>query len=311
MVPALRLPAATLALAALATLAAFTAAPLPAQQPERTDPRTQEPRERVPQDEVPDQDTAAAAVPAPYPPARFSLALSLGGLGNRPLQSQTVLAERRDAAGTVLGSAILGRSMDAEGGFEVGIAGTLSLGPTWAVRVGAGLGRTTFGVAYNGDDDLFVTAAGHLAGREAVYVTLVTLDAALRMRIPSTRRAQPYLELGAASMTWRGSSPLAGAPALDDGVHRIAGTAAAGVVVPVRNRMAAQLRVSSRTYRTPVGTTPAGDPGVSSSTLAITFAAPETRPFADPALELTTALRLDLGLSLALGGPIPTDPPGP
>lgn len=286
-------------------------APLNSQETERTDPRTQERREQVPEDEVQDQDTATAATPAPHAPARFSLALSVGGLGDRTLQSQTVLAERRNAAGTVLETATLGRSMEAEGGVEVGLTGTLSLGPTWAVRVGAGLGFTTFGVAYNGDDELFVTAAGHLAEREAVDVTVVALDAALRMRIPSTRRAQPYLELGATSMTWRGASPMAGAPELEDGVHRVAGLAAAGVIVPVRNRLAAQLRISSRTYRTPVGISPAGEPGVRSSTLVTTFAAPESRPFADPALELTTALRLDVGLSLGLGGQVTPDRPNP
>ncbi len=276
-------------------LAVTPAPPLAAQE-------APEPREQGDEEPVQEQPAPAAAPATPPPPVpSFSVSLTFGAMGDRPLQGQPVLAERRDAAGNVLQSASLGRSLEAEGGFEVGISGLMTLDPAWAVRLGAGIGRTTFGVSYNGEDDVFVAAAGHLAAGEATPVTIVVLEGALRLRIPSTRQAQPYLELGATSIRWHADSPLSGADGIEDGVHRLAGTAAVGVEIPLRDRLSARLHASARTYRTPLDVTSAGTESASSPTLSVTFADPAATLFADAAQELTTAFRLDLGLTLAFG----------
>lgn len=282
-------------LSLLALLALVAAAPVRAQEPEPP-ARDQEP----PAPEPVTQESTAPPVPGHAPP-RFALSVSVGRLGDRALQSQTVIAARRDAAGTVLETTTLTRGLDAEGGVEVGLAGLMSLGRVWALRLGAGIGRTSFDVDYSGEDEIFVAAASHLAAGEETEVTVVSVEGALRMRLASSRRAQPYLELGAASMHWTSSTPLPGAASLSDGVHRLAGTAAVGMIVPVRDRLSAQIHGSVRTYRTPLDPAAVDTEGPASSTLAITFADPETAPFADPALELTTAFRLDLGIRMAFG----------
>lgn len=292
-------------IASALAVGALVAGPAHAQQPDAQQPEAQDPEAQEPDE--PPREPLGAGVP------RFAIAVMVGTLGERPIQSQPVLAERRDAAGTVLETATLTRSIAGDGGIEAAVQGELSLGPVWALRLGLGAGRTRFAPEYRGEEDIFVAAADHLAAGEGAAVTVLTIEGALRMRIPSSRRAQPYLELGAAALRWQSSTPFAGGADLSGGANRLAGVAAAGLVVPIRDRLSARIHGSARAYRTPLNPVSPGTRGPTSSTLAISFLAPETAPFADPGQELITALRLDIGLSAGLGAlaTAPDPPPAP
>lgn len=275
----------------VAALAAWVVVPLAAQEPDT-----------VPQDTSEQQE---AAPPEPtYAPPRFALSLTAGTLGFSTLQSQPVTATRINAAGEALDSTVLSRAVGSDRGFQLGASGTFSLDHAWALRLGLTVGRATIRPEYQGDAALFAATATRLAATEVTDVTLLGLEAALRMRIPSARRVQPYLELGGSVMRWRGGAGGAGTPALGEGVHRMGGLAAAGLDIPVTDRLAARLQATTRVFRTPVDPAPAGTAGPATSTMTLHFARPETDPFADSLQELTTTLRLELGISLGLGGTV-------
>lgn len=258
--------------------------------------------------QIPDtlpRDSAAQPPPAApaYVPPRFALSVTLGTLGFGTLQRQRVLATRVNSAGEALDSAVLNRAVEAERGLQLGVSGVFHIDRTWAVRLGVGVGRTTVRPEYKGEADLFTAAAGRLAATEASDATLMMLEAALRMRVPSVRRAQPYVEVGGTVMHWKAGA-VAGTPKLDDGVQRMGAVAAAGVDVPLTERLAGRLQATSRVFRTPVDPAPAGMAGPGTSTMTLTFMRPETDPFADDSHELTTTLRLELGISLGIGGTV-------
>lgn len=288
-------------------------------------------------DTVPDttrQEPAIAPTAPAYVPPRFALSLSVSTFGFNTLQSQPVLARdplaahaegsstprdwwwpesRATALGTVMDSSTLGRSVEAEGGFQVGASGVLGLGPVWAVRLGAAVGRTTLRTRYEGEDTPLQGAASRLAGTEASDATVLSAEAALRMRLPSARQARPYLEVGASAIHWQAGAPLPGAPGLGAGVRRFGGLAALGVDVPFSHRLAATAQATRRVFRTPLDPAPAGTAAASSSTVDLTFRSPPADLFADGARELSSALRLELGITMGLGGAVaaPPDPVGP
>lgn len=269
------------------------------------------------QDTLP-PDTAAeepsATPPAPdYSPPRLALSVTVGRLGFGTLQRQPVMARRVTAAGEVVDSTVLSRAVEAGSGLQVGVSGVLHIDRIWAIRLGTSVGRTTVRPEYEGEAALFAATAARLAETEATEATLLTVEAALRMRIPSSHWAQPYVELGGSAMRWRTGTGIAGTPALEDGVQRLGGMAAVGLDVPVGDRIAVRFQATSRVFRTPADPAPAGLQGPASSTMTLTFTRPEPEPFADPYRELTTTLRLELGVSLALGGTVaaPRDPDVP
>lgn len=229
---------------------------------------------------------------------------------NRPwagrLQTQPVVARLLSDGGEVRDTAVLERVLEADGALELGLSSVWTVGPRWAGRIGAGIGRFTLRPRYLVEDTAFARATGALAADEASDVTTFYIEGALRMRIASDRRAQPYLEIGAAALRWESADELAGDPGLHDGVTRIAPLAAAGAVIPVRGRTSAALQLSIRPLRTPVGSAPPGTIGPSSESMAITFADPARTRFADGTYEITSMLRLDLGVSVGIGGGLST-----
>lgn len=301
--------------------------PLDAQEPDTVP----EPRERP---DTARQEPAAAPTAPAYVPQRFTLSLSVSTFDFNTLQSQPVLARdplaahaegsstprdwwwpesRATALGTVMDSSTLSRTVAAEGGFQVGASGVLGLGPVWAVRLGAAVGRATLRPRYDGENALFEGAASRIARTEISDVTVLSAEAALRMRLPSARRARPFLEIGASAIHWQTGSPLPGAPRPGAGVRRFGGLAALGVDVPFSDRLAATAQATRRVFRTPLDTAPAGTGVASSSTVDLTFLSPPADLFADGARELSSGLRLELGITLGLGGAVtaPTDPAEP
>lgn len=305
------IPRGTLGLAGLLSVALL--APLAAQEPD-TLPALPDREARPAQtgDTVPQQP---APVEPAYAPPRFLLTLTVGTLGFESIQSQPVLARRHGAAGEVLDTTVLSRSMDAGGGYQVTASGLVSLDATWAVRLAGGVGRTTLRPRYDGESALLADSAAALASQEA-DATLLVLETALRMRLPSSRRARPYLELGTTAIRWGIASAPAGAPDLSElaeGIGRVGGMAALGVDIPYSDRLSARIQATSRFFRTPIDPAPAGTAGPAGEGLSLTFAAPETTPYADRSRELLSGLRLEAGISVALGGTVeaPTDPAAP
>lgn len=283
-----------------------------AQEPDTT--RAAQPREQE-REQPPPTDTAAAPTdpirepPSPYVPPRFAVGLTVGTAGMGTLQVQPVLAERLDRFGTALDSVMLSRSVEADRALMVGVSALLSLSPSWAVRAGVGVGRTTLRTAYDGEDDLYVATAERLGAMEEMEATLLAVEAALRVRLPSSRRAQPYLEVGAFGLRWKADEDRAGIQ-LAGGVRRLGAQAAVGAVVPLAGWLSATIQATDRVFRTPVDPAPDGTPGVAGSTLALTLQAPRAYPYADEGYTLTNVLQLDLGIRIT-GGAEAAPPPGP
>lgn len=286
---------------------------LSAQEPDTT--RAALPRDQERDQERPVADTTPPAPdtlpePAPYVAPRFAVGLTFGTAGLGTLQSQPVLAERLDLSGTPRDSVMLTRSVEAERGLMVGATALLSLSPAWAVRAGIGVGRTTLRTAYDGedDDDLYVATAERLGAMEEVDATLLAVEAALRVRLPSGRRVQPYLEVGAFGLRWDADEDRAGIRV--GGVQRIGAQAAVGAVVPLTRRLSATVQATDRVFRTPVDPAPAGTPDAAGSSLALTLQAPGAYPYADESYTLTNVVQLDLGIRIT-GGAAAGPPPGP
>jgi hypothetical protein len=305
------------ALLLIALAGALGASSLRAQEPDTArvvDPRAQEQereRPRPPQDTTRAvQDTLAPARPA-YVPPRFALSLTVGTIGIGTLQAQPALAERVTGAGAVTDSVLLARSVEADRGLAVGASALWSLGPRWAVRVGAELGRATLGSTYEGEDDLYVDAANQLAAEDEVDATMLALEAAVRMRLPSSRRAQPYVEVGAFTTRWSTDEDRPGIP-LAEGVQRVGAHAAVGAVIPLWGALSATVQATDRVYRTPLDAAPGGTAGPAGSTLAVTLLAPGEAAYADEEYTLVNSLQLDLGLRFTAGSAAvpPPDPAG-
>lgn len=291
---ALLLVTATAALAV--ALAAPTVRPLAAQEPDTVSAAPGDTVNAAPADTVP------LTPPRPeYVPPRYALSVVAGRTGGGTVQEQPIVAVRFDAGGAVADSAILQRVLVADGGFQAGVSAVVSLAPGWAVRLGAGAGRLTLRPRYDGGDSTFTAAASAIADTEASDVSLFFVEGALRMRLFTRRRPQPYLELGASSVRWTADDPPAGAPDLADGVTRFAALAAVGVLIPFNDHLSGRVQVETRAFRAPVEPSPAGASIPATDSLTLTFAAPGAGPFADSAHELFSTTRLDIGLSFGFG----------
>ncbi|NIP78920.1 MAG: hypothetical protein GWM90_06865, partial [Gemmatimonadetes bacterium] len=240
----------------------------------------QEPDSRAPTPDpfaAPTQDTLAAPAPPPPPAPRFSLAVTVGTAGLGEIQSQPVRALRTDAGGAPLDTAILKRVLSVDGGLHAGASAIVSLTPVWAVRIGAGLTRASLRPEYEGEEELFVTTVRAVSDAESVDLRVLSLESALRFRLPTTRRLRPYLELGAVATRWRTDAALMGVPGLEDGVTRLGVTAALGGVLPLGSVASLRLRATTGAVRTPVE--PArGALAIPSSTLALSFEDPDGPP---------------------------------
>jgi opacity protein-like surface antigen len=261
--------------------------------------------------EAPAPDTIPDAVPdtipdAPAPiwtPPRFTVSVSIGTLGSGDLQTQAVQAERLGEDGVVLESADLGRRIGLRGGYRAQVSATGALGHGWALRLAAAMGRGRLAHSYSGPDRWAADAAALPAAGDR-DVSLTGIETALRFNVLTGHRLSPYLEVGIAADRWQSAGagdPVAGAAALSAGVTRVAGLAAVGGLYPVTDRLAVRVQATTRFQRTPLSAIPPGHEIARGDTLVLTTQAHQARPFADPAVELLSLVRLDFGLSYGLG----------
>lgn len=282
----------------VAGLAPWSAAPLAAQEPDTL----RDPRARPEQGELTAvQDTAPLETPAPaYVPPRYSVSVTIGRPGGGVMQVQPVQLTTLDEAGLPVDSAVLRRSVEAGDGVQLGVSAVYGLGPAWGVRVGASVGRISLRPHYDGDEATLEDAAPALAADEGADVSTFIVEGALRMRLLSSRRAQPYLEIGASWLRWS-TDPGAGAAVdLPGGEHRLGAVGGAGVLIPFTDRLSARVQVQTRAFRTPVAPRAAGSEALSSATHVVTFAPPSTGLFADGIRELYSTTRLEVGITVRL-----------
>jgi hypothetical protein len=258
----------------------------------------------------------AQTSPAPAPP-RITLSVTAATIGYGDLQTQPVLAVRtgEDAEGTeVTEQAVLGRTVRMEGGLQVTGSIAVALDPWWSVRAGLGVGWARLGQGFSGADAWVVDAAAvPVAGSD--QVTVSTVEAAIRFRLPSAHTLRPYLEMGAVAERWQSRATaqgaFPGADALADAVTRVGGHAAVGGHYPLTNRLAVRGQASARVLQTPLPPATPGREVGSSDGLVLTFREPAgaaSAPFADPSRQLVQGLRLELGLSYSPGGVVAPPP---
>lgn len=250
---------------------------------------------------------AAGSLSAQAPgsqPSRVSVSVTASTLGLGDLQVQPILAERfEDEA--VAESAVLQRTLKANGGLRGNVAVAIALDGSWSVRVGAGAGRVRLDDAYSGPDE-WIEAARETRrdGRRDVGVTGV--EAALRFRLPSAHTFRPYIEVGVAAERWgsdaSSESAFPGAESLLEAATRVGGHAALGGRYPLTGRLSARIQASTRVFRTPFSPMVEGIEVGRSDTVVLTSAAPAGHGFADSAIELVRSTRLELGLTYAIAG---------
>lgn len=252
------------------------------------------------------QEPTAAPTPATpaapvYQPPRLAISVTAGLLRFGDIQTQAVRAERLDAEGAVTETEALRRTLEGESQVTAGVSALLGVARAWAVRAGVWWGRGSIAARYGGPE-AFADEAQALTGGRETALSLVGAEAALRFRMSSARRLQPYAEVGLAGVWWEGrGSGGPGATGLEAPVRRWAPLAALGAVVPLREGLTARVQATTHLQRSPLGPVPSGRLVAESDTFRLTFADPERGPFADAALELTRTLRLEAGLSLELG----------
>ncbi|HUG41014.1 MAG TPA: hypothetical protein VMM12_11030 [Longimicrobiales bacterium] len=236
----------------------------------------------------------------PYAAPRVAFSVTLGTLGVGDLQAQPVLAEVVDEAGVPTAADTLARTLGAEDGFQVGGSALVGLTPAWAVRAGLTLGRATLVAGYAGEE-AYERGARGLAGPASTDLSVLAAEGALRFRLPSGRRVQPYAELGvalvrveAADTSFPGAGSLTG-----EASPSVLG--ALGAIIPIRGALTGRVQASAHYLRTPAGLAPADAPVAAGDTLRLTFAAARAAPFADATREVLRVLRLDIGLSLEVG----------
>jgi hypothetical protein len=315
---------------ALALLLALSAGPLAStgaaqERVERERRERREPRDTIPRDSIL-RDTVIAQPEPPalgYDPAALAFELTVGLPGSGNAQRQPATVWRTDLQGTVLDSARLTRSLAVRGGVVATVAAVIGLGPDWAVRGGLGLATARAQVAYGGPDaDSLLVSAANAVPTPGTALMLVALETGVRYRIPSRKRLQPYLELGAAYVSWHARGTASGLQSELGG--RFEATAGLGGVIPLNHRFSARIHATTRVFRTPVGPRTAGDtlgsrvvPGWPPTRkdgyrrTIVTAEAPARSPFADGALELLSLVRLQLGLSYDIRPPGKEATPAP
>ena len=279
-------------------------------------------------DSIP-QDTAARDTVRPppptlgYDPAAAALEVSIELPGSGTAQRQPVRAWRTDLSGTVVDSAVLTRTVEIRGGMAGGLSGLIGLGKDWALRLGVQVATATVETDYAGAEanEVLAGAANAIPGTSA-ELRLLSLESGLRFRIPSTRRFQPYLELGTAVSRWTTTGEVPSG--LDDDFGtRIEAVAGVGGVIPLGSRLSVRVHASTRVFQTLVDTRAAGDTLGSITTLGwppgrkeewrtttLVADAPTRSLFADGAREVMGLLRIRAGLSYDLGRtPAPPPPP--
>lgn len=246
----------------------------------------------------------APSVPTAPPVPRFGFSLTVGTLGFSDLQVQPVLAERPAAGDADPESWLLRRHISA-GGYHVQGSALVSLGPAWAVRVGAGVGRAELEVGYGGGDGDALEEVRSLPAAAGGSLGLVSVEGALRFRIPSRRRLAPYAELGVAQEWWSlggsGDPVLPGAESLLNAQRRTAVHLGVGGTIRLTGGLDARLQATTRYLRTPLAPGTPATPVAGGDSLSVTLAAPGMTPFADGTVELLRIMRLEAGLTLRLG----------
>ncbi len=256
-------------------------------------------------------DTIAAAVRPPRPVPRLLFALS-GGLARfTDLQTQAADLASWSAGGEPVSTTVR-RSIGVEAGRAIGISAIFNTTPRWGVRVGVTMATGSLKAEFAADDTASANRAARLpvAGERAVRIT--TWEAALQYRIPSAGRLRPYVELGAAALNWGiDAGPGTVFPGAGDLVQsrmRAAVQAAVGAMVPLSDRAAARVQATTQLFRTPLGTAPAGGLLAAGDSSSLAFGIPRSAHYADAAVELVRAVRLEVGLTYGLGR-VPTAPP--
>lgn len=249
----------------------------------------------------------AAAPPAvtgqtaePLPP-RLSAAISVGTIGVTDLQTQPVRADRLDEAGDVVETAVLSRTLTGGSGRGASAALVVRVSPAWDVRLGAGVGTIRLGHGFTGADQ-WVIEAREVPVAEDRSVGVVSFESALRYRVPTGHPLRPYLELGVVAERWRSDPVLPGGAGDIEALRRFGGHAAVGGDYPLTGGLALGLRAATRVFQTPLAPLSVGAEVGRTETLVLTAEAPEAARFADAAVELVRAVRLDVGLSYRPGG---------
>lgn len=249
------------------------------------------------------QDTLYATRPAlGYQPPALSVSLMVGLTAGADAQDHPVRFLRTDLNGAVLDSAGLNRTVELSGSVYAGVSGAFGLGRDWALRLGLGVMTGTLEASYAGEDEVFVYSA-NAAASNAADLEILTVESALQYRIPSSRRVQPYLELGAAMSRWNAEGSLPEAAALQSGATRVEVLAGLGASIPVTRTLSARLHVSRHLFRTPVPLPAAGDTLLASSALVVVSRPASATRFADGAREALDRFRLQAGVSYDVGRP--------
>lgn len=256
--------------------------------------------------QTPDSTPSARAPRPAYVPPRLAVSVTAGWLRFGELQNQGVRAERLDEDGIPAGEASLERILAAEDGLQVGASVLMGLSRAWAVRLGATVGTASLAGIYSGDDPWEGDVEG-LPVAPSTDVSVLSAEGALRFRMRSSRRIQPYAELGLGAFRITAADPAFPGAAALTGETSLSVVAGAGAIVPIRGRVAGRLQATGHFFGTPAPPAEGGSSVAAGDTLRVTFLSAAAGPFADPARELLRALRLDLGLSVELGSIRRTD----
>ena len=249
--------------------------------------------------QAPDSSEATTRPSRAYVPPRVALSVTAGSPGLGEIQSQEVVAERL-FGGAVTETASLRRTLSVEDGFHAGVSALFGLSPAWGVRVGLAAGRANLAAEYSGEEEWEDAVRGLDPGGAGELSTL-SAEAALRFRMVSRRRLQPYAEVGITTLRIDAEDPgFPGAAGLA-GQTSVGGLAAVGAVFPLLGRVAGRVQATAQLFGNPATPALEGAAAAPVDTLRVTFATLEAGPYADPYRELLAALRLDVGLSLELG----------
>ncbi|HSH45521.1 MAG TPA: hypothetical protein VK966_06680 [Longimicrobiales bacterium] len=243
---------------------------------------------------------------SPYEPPQWALSLGTGFTSHGDLQAQDIVATWMAEDGTT-DVRTMRRGVGADGGLQLSGSVLLGLTPAWAVRAGGAWSTGSLDVSVSGEDEDRVEEVQALTEHGAGEFSILSGEAALRFRMASSRRLQPYAELGVAVLRWALDGDAG--PGTDDldGLTRVGGVAAFGAILPVWGRLAAQAQLSAQYFRTPVRPVAPG-PLAENDTLSVVFGEAAGAAYADPRIELARLLRLDVGLSLETGRVGPARP---